>query len=76
MEEAVIALLHPIISIIKLRASGASVSASYLRIRGHAVVLPQQSGPLLNLLPSNNIQLYDIIRVVWLGKRSPNDNNL
>ncbi len=76
VEEAVITRAHPIISIIKLRPSGASVSASYSRIRGHAVVLSQQSGPLLNLLPSNDIQLHDIIRVVWLGKRPPNDNNL
>ncbi len=76
VEKVVIARAHPIISIIKLRPSGASVSTSYSRIRGHAVILPQQPGPLLNLLPSNNIQLYDIIRVVWLGKQPPNDNDL
>ncbi len=55
VEEAVIARAYPIISIIKLRPSGASVSASYSRIRGHTVVFPQQPGPLLNLLPSNDI---------------------
>ncbi len=76
VEEAVIARAHPIISIIMLRPSGASVSASYSRIRGHAVVLPQQPGLFLNLLPSNDIQLHDIIRVVWLGKRPLNDNDL
>ncbi len=40
------------------------------------MVLPQQLGPLFNLLPLNNIQLHDIIRVVWLGKRPLNDNDL
>ncbi len=76
VEEAVIARAHPIISIIKLRPSGASISASYSRIRGHVIIFLQQPGPLLNLLPLNDIQLHNIIRVVWLGKRPPNDNNL
>lgn len=77
MEEAVIACAYPIIPIIKLRlTSGASVFASYSKFCGHAVVLPQQPGPLLNLLPSNNIWLYDIIRVVWLRKRPHNKNYL
>ncbi len=76
VKKAVIARAHPIISIIKLRPSVVSVSASYSRIRSYAVVLPQQPGPLLNLLPSNDIQLHDIIRVVSLRKWLPNDNNL
>lgn len=69
VEEAVIACAHPVISIIKLRPSSTSLSASYHRICGHAVVLPQNPGPLLDLLPSNTLQLHDIIRVVWAGKR-------
>lgn len=40
------------------------------------MVFPQQPGLLLNLLPSNNIQLHNIIRVVWLGKRPLNENDL
>ena len=41
VEEAVIARAHPIISILKLRPQGSGSAASYHRIRGHAVVLPQ-----------------------------------
>lgn len=55
MEKAVIARAHPIISIIKLRPNGASVSASYSQIRGYVVVFPQQPGQLLNLLLSNKL---------------------
>ncbi len=40
------------------------------------MVFPQQLGLLLNLLPSNNIQLYNIIKIVWLGKRPSNNNDL
>ncbi len=76
VEEAVIAWAHPIISIIQLRPSGGNIFVSYSRVRGHAMVLPQQPGLLFNLLPSNDIQFHDIIRVVWLGKRPANDNDL
>lgn len=76
VEKAVIARAHPIISIIKLRPSGISVSASYSRICGHAVVLPQQPGLLLNLLLSNNFQFNNIIMVVWLGKYPHNENDI
>ena len=69
VEEAVIARAHPIISILKLRPSGASLLASYQRIRGHAVILPQNPGPLLDMLLSNAFLLHEIIRVVWAGKR-------
>lgn len=69
VEEGVIARAHPVISILKLRPSGTSFSASYQRIRGHAVVLPQNPGPLLTLLPSPTLQLHDVIRVVWASKR-------
>ncbi len=76
MEEAVIARAHFIIFIIKLRPSGASVSIFYSRIRGYDVVLAPQPGLLLNLRLSNNIQLHNIIRVVWLEKRLSSDNDL
>lgn len=52
VEEAVIARAHPIVSILKLRPTGGSdPAATYQRIQGHAVVLPQNPGPLLQLLP-------------------------
>lgn len=76
MEEAIIARTNLIISIIKLRPSSANVSISYSKIWSHTVVLLQQLGPLLIFLSLNNIQLHDIIRVVWLGKWPPNNNDL
>lgn len=36
-----------------------SISVSYQWIRGHAVVLPQNLGPLLDILPSSNLVLHD-----------------
>ena len=69
VEEAVIARAHPVISIMKLRTSGASRFISYQRIRGHAVVLPQNPGLLLDILPSSSLVLHDVIRIVWASKR-------
>ncbi len=69
VEEAVIARAHPVISILKLRPAGASFSASYQTIRGHAVDLPQNPGSLLTLLLSASLRLHHVIRVVWAGKR-------
>lgn len=54
MEEFVIAQAHFIITIIKLRPSGTSILASYLRIQKHIVIFPQQPGLLLKLLLSSN----------------------
>ena len=68
-EEAFIAKAHPVVSILKLKPSKTSASVSYQRIRGHAVVLPQNPGPLLDILPSSNLVLHDILRIVWAGDR-------
>lgn len=76
VKKSVIACIHHNILIIKLRSSGTNISISYLRICDHAIVLSQELGLLLNLLLSNNIQLYDIIRFVWLGKHPHTNNNL
>ena len=70
VEEAAIARAHPVISIMKLRPSGASRFISYQRIRGHAVALPQNPGPLLDILPSSSLVLHDVIRIVWASKRA------
>lgn len=76
VEKAVIAYNHPVISIIKLELSSISVSISYLRICGHFVVLLWQLDLLLNLLPLNNLQVHDIIRVVSLKKCSYYENDV
>lgn len=69
VEEAMIALARPVILILKLRPSGVSTAASYQRIRGHAVVLAPNAGPLLEMLPSSSLVLHDVIRIVWASKR-------
>ena len=55
--EAVIAWAHPIMLIMKLR------STLYHRIRDHTVLLPQNLGPLLTILPLSFVALHDAIRL-------------
>ena len=76
VEKAVIARAHPVISILKLRPIGESDPATtYQRIRGHAVVFPQNPGLLLQLLPSATFQPHEVIKVVWASDKpyTPND---
>lgn len=61
VEEAVIDRAYPVILILKLRPSGTSFSTSSQQIRGHAVILLQNPGPLLTLLLLPSLQLHDII---------------
>lgn len=75
-EEAAIARAHPVVSILKLRPSGAFNPAAYSCIKGHAVLLPQNPTPLLTLLPSPTLALHDIIRIVWAAQGCPADLDL
>lgn len=75
-EEAVIARAHPVTSILELRPNGGLNPAAYHAIKGHVVLLPQNPSPLLTLLPSPEIELHDLIRVVWCGNRQPTDYDL
>lgn len=70
VEEAFIARAHPVMSIIKLRPSGSSSSASYYRIQGHTVVLLQNPGPLLIILSSSTLVPHNVICIAWASKRS------
>lgn len=75
-KEAAIARAHPVVSILKLKPSGAFNPAAYNRIKGHAVLLPQNPAPLLNFLPSSSIELHDVICIVWAGDGQPSDYDL
>jgi hypothetical protein len=75
-EECLIARCHPIASILKLRPNGAFNPAAYNRLRGHIIVLPQEPGPLLDILPSPEVKLCEKIMVVWLGDRPPTTDDL
>lgn len=68
VEEVVIACIHLIILIPKLKLSSASLLVLYHQIHGHVVILPQNPGLLLDLLLSNALLLDKIIKVVWASK--------
>jgi hypothetical protein len=72
VEECLVARSHPIASIVKLRPQG----AAYDGLRGHVVVLPQEPGPLLDILPSAELNLVDKIRVIWFGDGTPTAEDL
>jgi hypothetical protein len=76
MEEYVIARSHPIGTILKLKPNGITNPTAYNGIRGHIVTIPQNPGPLLDILPSPGLQCYDHIRVVWTGKTEPTMDDL
>ena len=75
-EERLIARSHPVASILKLRPNNTYNPAAYNRLRGHIIVLPQDPGPLLDILPSPELKLHEKIKVVWFGDRSPTSHDL
>ena len=76
VEECLIARSHPIASILKLRPNDVPNAVAYNRVRGHVIVLPQDPGPLLSILPSAELKLHEKIKVVWLDDRSPTADDL
>lgn len=75
-EEAVIARAHPVVTILKLRPNNRFNPGAYRGIRGHAVLLPQNPGPLLTLLPSDLAALGDVVRIIWLESTSSQRKDL
>lgn len=72
LEEAVIARAHPCGTILKLNSKGGKTNlVAYNAVRGHVVTIPQEVGPLLNILPSRELQFHDYIRVVWNSDKMP-----
>jgi hypothetical protein len=76
MEECVIARSHPIGTILKLRPNGVKTPIAYNGIRGHISIIPQDPGPLLDILPSPDLKFYENIGVVWTGKTNPSAEDL
>jgi hypothetical protein len=76
IEQYAIARSHPVGAILKLRPNGLQNPAAYNGIRGHIVTIPQNPGPLLDILPSPELQFHDHIRIVWLGKTDPTVHDL
>lgn len=75
-EECVIARCHPLGVIVKLRPGGQRSSISYRALRGHFIVIPQDRGPLLQILPSPQLKLDNLIKVFWLRDRPPTYEDL
>jgi hypothetical protein len=76
VEECFIAKCHPVGTILKLRPGGHSSPANYNALQGHMIVIPQDPGPLLQILPSSDLKLHNLIKVFWLGKHAPTNINL
>lgn len=75
-EECLIAKSHPIGVVLKLRPGYRATPANYHALRGHFIIIPQDPGPLLQLLPSPRLQFTELIKVLWLGSRPPTDTHL
>src|SRR5579859_8240562 len=56
-------------SIVHLQKSG-GMNAMYFGIKGHAIVVPQDTTQLLDILPLPPSSLPDHVRVVWTGSAS------
>lgn len=75
-EEAIITRAHLVITILKLRSNNRFNLGLYRGIQGHSIFLPQNSGPLLNLLSSDITSVNDVMQVVWAGKTAPQHEQL
>jgi len=76
VEECLIAKCHPVGTILKLRPGGRASPTNYNALRGHMIVIPQDPGPLLQILPSPELRLDNLIKVFWLGKQPPTNTDL
>src|SRR5271170_1318579 len=50
--------------------------SSYFGIKGHVILLPQETIRLLDLLPKSPSRLPDVARVVWTGRSLPDVDQL
>ena len=65
IEELLIARAHLTGRIVRLQNRNAS---SYFSLKGHVILLPQDTTELLNILPLPSSSLPDLVRVVWVGR--------
>ena len=50
--------------------------ANYRKTKGHIIVVPQDPGPLYTILPSRQLRLCEIVKVMWVGKDKPDKTQL
>jgi hypothetical protein len=65
MEELLIAHAHLTGRIVRLQNRN---STSHFSLKGHVILLPQDTTKLLDILPLSPADLPDMVRVVWVGK--------
>lgn len=75
-EEYLIAKSHSVGVILKLRSGGRSSPANYHTIRGYFIIIPQNPKPLLQILPSLELQFTELIKVFWMGHLPSSDADL
>jgi hypothetical protein len=63
VEECLIVKCHPVSTILKLQPRGHSSPAAYNALQGHIIVIPQDPRPLLQILPSPELRLDNLIKV-------------
>ena len=73
LEEDLISRAHLIGKIVRLQNRNVT---SYFAIKGHVVLVPQDTRKLVDILPASPDSLLDSIRVVWVGKTEPTKLNL
>jgi hypothetical protein len=69
LEEKLLARRHLVGSIVRLEDR-----YGYMGLKGHMILVPQNTTELVNLLPRPASSLPDMIRVVWTGKNRPKYN--
>lgn len=62
-EEYLIAISYPVGVVIKLRPGGQTSPANYRALRSHFIVISQDPKPLLQILPSPDLQFTKLIKV-------------
>ncbi|KAF5857657.1 hypothetical protein ETB97_005478 [Aspergillus alliaceus] len=62
-EEYVVIKCHPLGAVLKLRPGGRSSPVNYNALRSHFIVISQDPGPLLEILPSPELALQSLIKV-------------
>jgi len=72
IEESLVARAHFVGKVVRLQ----NRTDSFMAIKGHIVLVPQDTTKLLDLLPMSPELLLDTIRVVWVGKTQPTRKSL
>lgn len=72
IEETLVARAHFVGKVVRLQ----NRSDGFMAIKGHIVLVPQDTTKLLDLLPMSPELLVDTIRVVWVGRIQPTRSSL